>query len=261
MRFSYPEIGSLCAGEAVMRVPSCKTTPTSRLTLHGLVPNAALALLVATAGLIAPAWGNDTHELRLAQATAQGDAGLDEAAAEKLLEQARKLQEAGDLKGAAELYERVLAWSEKTNGPEHPDTGMALFLLGSVYANQGEYAKAEPLLIRELSISEKALGPEHPSTATSLNNLGGLYFAQGLYRKAEPFARRSLAIREKVLGPENTDTATSLYSLARLDDNQGLYDKAEFLYQRVLAIKGKALGPEHPDTATILSSLALLYAN
>ena len=31
-------------------------------------------------GLVA-AWGHDTHELRLAQATAKGDAGLDEAAA------------------------------------------------------------------------------------------------------------------------------------------------------------------------------------
>ena len=48
---------------------------------------------------------------------------LNAGAIEKLIERAKKLQEAGDLKGATELYERVLAWSEKNKGPQHPGTG------------------------------------------------------------------------------------------------------------------------------------------
>ncbi|NBV05541.1 MAG: tetratricopeptide repeat protein, partial [Cytophagia bacterium] len=87
---------------------------------------------------------------------------LDESVIEGLASKAQKLQEAGDLKSAARIYEDILVWSEKAKGYEHPDIGIILFRLGSLYADQGEHAKAEPLLIRELSISEKTVGPEHP---------------------------------------------------------------------------------------------------
>ena len=39
-----------------------------------------------------------------------------------------------------------------------------------LYVNQGEYAKAEPLLQRALAIREQALGPEHPNTKTVRKN-------------------------------------------------------------------------------------------
>ena len=42
---------------------------------------------------------------------------------------------------------------------------MGLNTLALLYANQGRYAEAEPLLRRALAINEKALGSEHPSLA------------------------------------------------------------------------------------------------
>ena len=75
-----------------------------------------------------------------------------------------------------------------------------------LYANQGAYAKAEPLLLRALAIREKALGPDHPDTAQSLNNLGALYAKQGAYAKAEPLHIRALAIMEKALGSNHPST-------------------------------------------------------
>jgi Tetratricopeptide repeat len=52
-----------------------------------------------------------------------------------------------------------------------------------LFANQGPYGKAEPLLERALAVSEKALGSEHPDVATTLNNLAVLYGKQGQYGK------------------------------------------------------------------------------
>jgi tetratricopeptide (TPR) repeat protein len=93
--------------------------------------------------------------------------------------------------------------------------------LALLYADQGQYAKAEPLYKQALAIREKALDPEDPKVATSLNNLAGVYHNQGQYAKAEPLCRRALVIREKTLGPQHPRVATSLCCLAALYHNQG----------------------------------------
>jgi tetratricopeptide (TPR) repeat protein len=68
---------------------------------------------------------------------------------------------------------------EKTLGLARPDVTWSLNSLATLYADQGRYAKAEPLYERALAIWEKALGPEHPNVAQSLHNLAGFYQAQG----------------------------------------------------------------------------------
>ena len=42
--------------------------------------------------------------------------------------------------------------------------------LALLYASQGRYADAGPLVRRALAIYEKAFGPEHPNVATGLNS-------------------------------------------------------------------------------------------
>jgi tetratricopeptide (TPR) repeat protein len=64
--------------------------------------------------------------------------------------------------------------------------------MGLLFANQGPYGKAEPLLERALAVSEKALGSEHPDVATTLNDLALLYNNQGRYAKAEPLCEQAL---------------------------------------------------------------------
>jgi len=73
--------------------------------------------------------------------------------------------------------------------------------LARLYADQGQFTKAEPLYERVLTIREKALGPEHPDVATSLDGLARLYADQGQFAKAEPLYERALTIREKALDP------------------------------------------------------------
>jgi tetratricopeptide (TPR) repeat protein len=135
----------------------------------------------------------------------------------------------------------------------------ALNNLAELYAAQGRYAEAEPLLKRSLAMDEAALGRDHPSVATGLNNLAGLYVAQGRYDDAEPLYRRSLAIREKALGREHLDVAASLNNMATLYSNQRRYADAEPLLKRSLAVFESALGRDHPSVATSLNNLASLY--
>ena len=90
-------------------------------------------------------------------------------------QQVQVLVQQGKFSEAIPLQQQVLAWTEKTYGPDHLDTATSLNNLAFLYDNQGFYAKAEPLFLRALAIWEKALGPDHPTTAASLNNLAGLY--------------------------------------------------------------------------------------
>jgi tetratricopeptide (TPR) repeat protein/CHAT domain-containing protein len=186
---------------------------------------------------------------------------LSEEETQNLAKEAEKLKEAGSFQAAARIWERLVDWTSKNMGPDHPDTANSLNNLALLYSDQGAYSKAQPLYLRALKIREKALGPDHPSTATSLNNLALLYYDQGAYSKAEPLYLRSLEIREKALGPDHTSTATSLNDLALLYFDQGAYSKAEPLYLRSLKIREKALGPDHLSTAISLNNLAVLYSN
>ncbi|HEU4411142.1 MAG TPA: tetratricopeptide repeat protein [Polyangiaceae bacterium] len=181
------------------------------------------------------------------------------AEAQRLNEEAKRLQGEGAYARAVPLAERALALRERVLGPNHPDVANSLHILAELYRAQGAYTKAEPLHLRALAILEKALGPEHPLVAASLNNLAGLYWAQGAYEKAELLVERALRLREKALGPDHPSVAGSLNGLALLYKDQGAYEKAEPHYLRALRISEKALGPEHPDVAKSLNNLAELY--
>jgi len=189
--------------------------------------------------------------------TPRSQAVLDEA--ERLDQQAVKLDVEGQYRAAIAPAERALALREKALGPTHPLVAQSLNSLASLYWAQGVYAKTEPLLTRALGIREKALGPTHPEVATSLNNLARLYQVEGAYAKAEPLLTRALEIREKTLGPNHPAVAQSLNDLAELYRAQGAYAKAEPLLTRALDIREKALEPTHPDVATSLNNLAELY--
>ena len=152
-----------------------------------------------------------------------------------------------------------MADTEKTLGPEHPDTLTSVNSLAGLYRAQGRYAEAESLYKRGLADTEKALGPEHPDTLRSVNNLGLLYQEQGRYGEAEPLYKRALSLAEKVLGLEHPSTLTSVNNLGLLYQAQGRYSKAELLLKRAVADSEKALGPQHPDTLKSVNNLGVTY--
>ena len=86
----------------------------------GLLPAAVAAFLIGLGALVGPAWG--AEGLRVAQATAQEEAGLDAEKVKQLDAEGERLYEVGKYAEATAIAERSLAWKEVNLGQEHPDT-------------------------------------------------------------------------------------------------------------------------------------------
>jgi tetratricopeptide (TPR) repeat protein len=160
---------------------------------------------------------------------------------------------------ARSCAELALSISEKSFGPDAPDTGYSLNNLAGLLRAKGDYAAAEPLFRRALAIAEHAQGPDHPDTGTRLNNLADLLEAQGDYASALPLYRRALAIAEKVQGAISEDVATRTNNLGVLLRNAGQFDKAQIELDSALR-KWDALGDELGKAST-LSALGKLWAD
>jgi tetratricopeptide (TPR) repeat protein len=143
-----------------------------------------------------------------------------------------------------------LAIRERKQGPAHPDVAMILNNLAAVYAAQGKYDAAQPLLERSVQIRQTALGEDDVLTAESLNNLALLYAAQGKPAAAEALYRRAIAILEK---QDAAPRAATQGQLPRVLDNYAalLYDtgrdrEAEAMEARVRLMR--ATGSRPPDS-------------
>ena len=86
------------------------------------------------------------------------------------------------------------AKTEELNAEEWEEVGwnlgMGLRNLAVLYANQGRYGEAEPLLQRALAIDEKALGPDHPLTAIDVRNYALFLRSRGRAAEAEKLVAR-----------------------------------------------------------------------
>jgi tetratricopeptide (TPR) repeat protein len=66
---------------------------------------------------------------------------------------------------ARPLFERALAISEKSYGPDHPEVAMGLNNLANLLRDTNRLSEAEPLYRRALAIDEKSYGANHPNVA------------------------------------------------------------------------------------------------
>ncbi len=95
--------------------------------------------------------------------------------------------------------------SQKTEGPEHPQTLTKMNNLAYLYSRLGRYQDAERLYKKVLATRERDAGTgESRRCSITLNNLGEVFRLQGRYQLAEPLYRRALLIIEKVLGTEHS---------------------------------------------------------
>lgn len=177
----------------------------------------------------------------------------------KLIEEANRLENEGQVDAALPLVENALALSEKSQGLEDFNTALVLLNLARLYEKKNDDERSIPLYERSLSILEKTKGPEDSSIALPLSSLASLYAKQRDYERAESTYRRTLAVQEKSLGPEDVSVSRTLNFLASLLIRKGDFKQAEPLLLRALAIREKASGPEHILVAVMLNNLATLY--
>eukprot|EP00959_Pyramimonas_sp_CCMP1952_P152213 3184627-Pyramimonas_sp.AAC.1 len=156
---------------------------------------------------------------------------------------------------------------------EHPDVVDAIFVMGMLMKQKGQYQDAEGVFQQVLANREKIYGKEHPKVAETLNALFLLYSMEEggdddpedelcmLDRDEDPLSllERAVAIDKKVYGEEHPSTALRLNNLACLYMEMERYEDALPLLQRNLAIQEKVYGKVHMDVAYGLENLAALY--
>jgi CHAT domain-containing protein/tetratricopeptide (TPR) repeat protein len=201
-----------------------------------------LAWLLAGGSISLPAQQNNDREA-LAVAQRQGN----------------QFYRQGRVAEAIAAYEKGLILAGRVHGADALNTADLINSLASLYRDEGQYAKAEPLFLRSLRIRESKLGRGHIMVAISLTQLGSLWHAQGQYARAEPLYQRSLKIWVTQRGPDHLFVSENLNNLALLCHAQGQYAKAEKLYQRSLQIAEARVGRDHLFVARFLNNLGGLH--
>jgi tetratricopeptide (TPR) repeat protein len=109
---------------------------------------------------------------------------------------------AGRKDDALKMSEEVLALYRKVNGPEHPETLVAMFTLTFSYSAAGRKGEALKMSEEVLALYRKVNGPEHPDTLLAMTNLAFSYSDAGRWDEALPLLTES-----STKNPENTSMA------------------------------------------------------
>ncbi|TAQ87275.1 hypothetical protein B7494_g4384 [Chlorociboria aeruginascens] len=137
----------------------------------------------------------------------------------------------------------------------------ATFMLGNLYASQGNFDEAEKMYQRALQGYETAFGAKHETAFGIMNDLGNLYKDQGKLAEAEKMYQRALYGFETTLGVKGISIFQTISNLGNLYNNQDKFDEAEKMYQRALQDHEKALGSNHISILTTIHSMGNLYNN
>ena len=117
-----------------------------------------------------------------------------------------------------------------------------------LFAQLGQYDRAQPLLQDCLQQLTGILGCDSPTTLEALYNLASVLSSKGDHERALPLHQQCLSRRECALGCEHP---TTLQSLGRVADSLfavGEYHGALQLYQDCLRKRVCVLGEQHADT-------------
>ena len=148
-----------------------------------------------------------------------------------LLELGRARIGAGDLSGAEQPLREALRLSQDTFGAASQESGSALWALGKLRQQQGQFTEAKDLYKRALAISETTLAPQTDVSA-ELDDLAQIYSREQQWGLAEQTYKRALDVDRRVLGEDHPRVAMHLHNLAVVAQNMGDLKLAESLYRR-----------------------------
>jgi tetratricopeptide (TPR) repeat protein len=135
----------------------------------------------------------------------------------------------------------------------------ALGGLGASLVDQGEFARALPVLRRSLGIFEKITGPDSLETGEAANNLAMAYRKDGDLVQAQTQLERALPPMQIYLDPHSVELEIAFNNMFIVLAEQKKWDQAEPYVFRALEI-AKTL-PEDAQRADIEENLALLQAH
>ncbi len=168
------------------------------------------------------------------------------------------VEDLNDDEAALALYQRSLALSELTLGPNNPGVARLSQAVAGSLRRLGRIDEAMPAAERAIKIFEATYGPDSSDVARATSNLGMLCDDGGKLDQAIDAFRKSVAILERSLGPDHGDTADALEKLGTALSKAGQAGAEETLL-RARAIYVKRYGAEHPVASYILRGLAEHY--
>ncbi|TGJ81449.1 hypothetical protein E0Z10_g7321 [Xylaria hypoxylon] len=124
-----------------------------------------------------------------------------------------------------------------------------------VYAQCGDFLKAEQLLAEVTAALTLYLGPRSPRTRAAQTALAAMYWEQGKLNEALDLQRSIATTCEDYLGRENPDTLRALLKLSTTLWQQGKYSAARKLGMEVVDGLTRVLGTKHVDTLEATNNL------
>ena len=134
-------------------------------------------------------------------------------------------------------------------------------LVGRLYLQVGNFARAEEMQRAALAIYRNQFGPNSKEAAASLNDLGVALLANGKLFEAEGADIEALAIRRRLFGDENADVAASQNNLAQAYLQHGRLAEAEALTREALGTRRRLFGNEHLEVADSLRNLSIVLGD
>jgi tetratricopeptide (TPR) repeat protein len=158
---------------------------------------------------------------------------------------ANALNLTGDHEEALRLMERDTAIREKVYGPDHPQVGAALVMVGYERHALGQYAAALSALQRARVIFEKAYGPE----PRVLSGLADVLRDTGDYEAARSLYEQALTIWEEREILDEDWALRGIWGLAKLHVLQEQPAKARPLLDRGLVMAKERWGQDSAEFA------------
>ncbi len=138
---------------------------------------------------------------------------------------------------------------------ERLGVGAALNYIGSVYRNQGQYARALEFYQQGLTVARVA--GESAGVGTALSNIGTVYHNLGQYARALEFFQQGLAIARFV--GDRAGEGRALNNIGLVYCSLGQYATALQFYQQANAI-ARAVGDKAGEGRT-LNNIGLVYGS
>jgi len=141
----------------------------------------------------------------------------------------------GDLAGARELHEKMLAHRRTLYKGDHPNLEISLTQLGLVLAASGDLVAAESRFEEALAMQQRLGLGKHSDVADALAGLGGVLINSGNWVAAQEKLQQALNMRIEVLhGENNSEVVDTLDALGVVAIARANLDEAQQKLQRAV---------------------------
>ena len=181
----------------------------------------------------------------------------DKSRIDTLLELGRARMGTGDLSASEAPLQEALHLSQGNFGATSQEAGHALWQLGKLRQQQGQFGEAKDLYKRALGIFESTFAPQIDVSAV-LDDLAQIYAREQQWALAKQTYERALEVDRHVLGDDHPRVAIHMQNLAIVAQNIGDLKQAEALYRDVIRRQERSYGDRHPETAITDGNYGLL---